>query len=718
MALLASTPLTLAQDGLPDRGAGQPPEQIVVVASKAERPVRDIAANVTVLSRQDMDLEVASSLADMLRYTPGIDPESAGNRFGTEGISIRGIGGNRVAVLMDGIPLSDQFDVGSFANATRDFIDTGFVQRAEVLHGPASALYGSSAIGGVFALRSAQPIDVTGKRTSGGGFSTTWRDTDSSLHGTLMHALSAPRLGMLAGISLRDGSEQQSAAVRENIDLRDYQRRSGMLKFVADDAAGNTWQLAWYGQDSEVTSNATSILGTGRFRTTTALEGDDDYRLDLVSLEYGFGDGSGIVDTGTLRAYHGSTSVRQLTLDQRGLAQRPVAIDRLFAFDQDVDGIELNLHKTLARSIVVHELIAGLEYRQRRSEEYRDGLETGLEDGLQTNVLLGEVFPLRDFPISRSTDIGVFFEDSMAIGRWQVIAGLRADRYDLDPLGDPMYAEDYPFADPVAVSVSDLSPKLGLVYTPTAAVDLYLQYAHGFRAPPYEDANIGLELPVFNYRAIPNPDLRSERSDGLDIGLRWQGIRSQAHLSWFRTHYDDFIQSKVRLGEDPVSGRILFQSQNLDRASIEGLEAGWSLLLQREAGDLSMEGTLYWAQGENRDTGQPLDSVGPAQAVVGLGWVPTDSPWQLRLRVTATAAWDDLDESRGQRFQPDGHAVVDLFVTRRLSAQARLRAAVTNLGDRVYWSWTDVRGLSPDDPLIPYLARPGRGLTLALDMNW
>lgn len=717
-ALLAGPASTLAQQVPETPETPGPIEQIVVVASKSERPVRDIAANVTVLSRQDMDLEVASSLADMLRYSPGIDPESGGNRFGTEGVSIRGIGGNRVAILMDGIPLSDQFDVGSFANATRDFIDTGFVQRAEVLHGPASALYGSSAIGGVFALRSAQPIDVTGQRGSGGGLSTTWRGADASLHGTLMQALSGPRLGMLAGISLRDGSEQQSAAVSENIDRREYQRRAGMFKLVADDAAGNTWQLAWYGQDSEVTSNAASILGTGRFRSTTALEGDDDYRLDLVSLEYGFGDGSGIVDSGTLRAYHGSTRVRQRTLDERGLARRPVSIDRLFGFEQDVDGVELNLHKTLAGSVAVHRLIAGVEYRQRRSEEFRDGLETGLEDGLQTNVLLGEVFPLRDFPISRSTDIGVFFEDSMAIGRWQVIAGLRADRYDLDPLRDPMYAEDYPFADPVAVSASDLSPKLGLVYTPTASIDLYLQYAHGFRAPPYEDANIGLELPVFNYRAIPNPDLRSERSDGLDIGLRWQGVRNKAHLAWFRTDYDDFIQSKVRLGEDPVSGRVLFQSQNLDRATIEGVEAGGSLLWQGAAGDLSLDGTLYWAQGENRDTGQPLDSVGPAQAVVGLDWMPTDSPWQLRLRVTGTAAWDDLDESRGDLFQPDGHAVVDLFVTRRLSSKARLRAAVTNVGDRVYWAWTDVRGLSPDDPLIPYLARPGRSLTLALDMNW
>ena len=126
-------------------------EQIVVVAHKTERSIRDVAANVTILARQDLGLELATSIADALRYTPGIDYEGAGTRFGTEGINIRGIGGNRVAMLIDGVPLSDQFDVGSFSNATRDFVNAGFIQRAEVLHGPASALYGSAAIGGVIA---------------------------------------------------------------------------------------------------------------------------------------------------------------------------------------------------------------------------------------------------------------------------------------------------------------------------------------------------------------------------------------------------------------------------------------------------------------------------------------------------------------------------------------------------------------------------------------
>ena len=183
-----------------------------------------------------------------------------------------------------------------------------------------------------------------------------------------------------------------------------------------------------------------------------------------------------------------------------------------------------------------------------------------------------------------------------------------------------MYAEDFPFAEPVSVSESDLSPKLGVIYRLNPETDLYVQYAHGFRAPPYEDANIGLEIPVFNIRAIPNPDLKSESSDGFDLGMRWMGPNSGVRVSLFRTRYTDFIETKVRIGVDPVSGRLLFQSQNLARTVIEGIEAGGHIDLQGALEPFRIDGSFYLARGENRENGQPLNSVGPAQGVVGLSW--------------------------------------------------------------------------------------------------
>ena len=127
---------------------------------------------------------------------------------------------------------------------------------------------------------------------------------------------------------------------------------------------------------------------------------------------------------------------------------------------------------------------------------------------------------------------------------------------------------------------------------------------------------------------------------------------------------------------------------------------------------------MYWSRGENRDNGLPLNSVGPAQAVLGVDWTPDSETWQLRLKATLTDGWTELDESGGELFSPPGHAVFDFFATRMLGDRIRLRAGVMNLADRVYWSWSDVRSLGPDDPVIPYLARPGRSAVLGMDVNW
>jgi hemoglobin/transferrin/lactoferrin receptor protein len=713
--------------GAEDRGAGagvdEAIEQLVVVAHKDERPIREIAASVTVLTRADLNTQMATSLGDMFRYVPGVDHEGAGNRFGTEGINIRGIGGNRVAIVVDGVPLTEHFDIGNFSNATRDFIDAGLVQNIEVLHGPASALYGSSAIGGVVAARTPDPFDITGGRGSGGDLLATWRDADSSRHAQGLFAVgnNSPgngSLGVVVGGSWRDGGQIDPAGVESSLDTRQYERRTATAKFVADDAFGNTFRAGLVHQSSDTQSDLNSLLGTGRFRSTTALEGDDSYTLDLVNVSYEFGSPEGFVDSGVLRAFYEDGDIEQKTLDERAAAATPVSIDRLFVFEQVVRGIELNLWKNFTTASVSHRLGFGLEYRDRETEEYRDGLSTNLETGDQTNALLGEVFPLRDFPISTAEESAVYVEDTMSVGDWTIIAALRADWYELAPSQDPMYLEDYPFAELVSLSESDTSPKLGVIYAVSQDVDVYLQYSHGFRAPPFADANIGLEIPAFNFRAIPNPDLRSESSDGVELGMRWQGLNSSAHASVFHTRYEDFIESKVRLGIDPVSGRLLFQSQNLEETRIEGIEAGGALRFDGALSAFGVDGSAFYARGENKENGQPLNSVGPPQAVIGLSWFSPSERSQLRLKTTLTDAWDERDETSGELFKPPGYAVFDLFFTQQLGQRVTLRAGLHNLTDRTYWNWSDVRGLSPDDPLLPYLAQAGRSASISMNISW
>ena len=693
-------------------------EQVVVVAHKDERSIRDVAANVTVLSRGELNAEFATSIGDAFRYIPGVNHEGAGTRFGTEGINIRGIGGNRVAILVDGVPLADQFDTGSFSNATRDFIDAGLIQDIEILHGPASALYGSSAIGGVVAVRTPDPSDIARRGRFGGEFLGTWRATDNSAHGQAIVALDDKSFGLLAGYSWRGGEQVDSAAAVDSLDTRDYERETSLLKLVVDNRFGHSFRTSFMRQEGRTLSDLSSVLGAGRYRSTTKLEGDDRQHLDVVSVAYEFGSPESWIDSGVLRGFREQADIDQYTLDERALARTPVSINRLFSYDQEIRGLELNLWKDFPGGRITHRVGLGVEYRDRRTEEFRDGLSTDLATGEHSSILLGEVFPLRDFPISDTIETAAFIEDTISIGdNWMIIAGIRADRYQLKPDVDAMYLADYPGYETTRLDESDVSPKLGVIYSITPGIDAYVQYSHGFRAPPYSDANVSLELPLFGVRAVPNPGLKSESSDGFDIGLRWFGVRSTARISAFRTNYSDFIETKVNIGIDPASGFVLFQSQNIADTVIEGFEAGWNIRFGRLE-QFALDGSAYYARGDNEITGQPINSVGPAQAVVGFSWLSASESRQLRLKSRFTAAFDRLDESAGELFAPPGHAVFDLYLTQEIGNNAVVRAGVHNLTDRTYWNWSDVRGLSPDDPILPYLAQAGRAASLSLQLVW
>ncbi len=96
---------------------------------------------------------------------------------------------------------------------------------------------------------------------------------------------------------------------------------------------------------------------------------------------------------------------------------------------------------------------------------------------------------------------------------------------------------------------------------------MFAQYARGFRSPPFEDANIGLDIPLFNIRAIPNPDLIPETSDGFELGIRVASRRLSGSLSAFNNDYDNFIETKVNLGPDPETGVLIFQSQNREQST-------------------------------------------------------------------------------------------------------------------------------------------------------
>jgi len=127
--------------------------EVVVVIGKVPRKVQDVVGAVSVISSEVIDRQLVHNVADLLRYEAGINVVNSGNRFGNSSIAIRGISGNRIATEIDGVPVAEQFNVGSYSNSGRNYVDPELIKQVEILRGPASSTYGSDAIGGTINLQ-------------------------------------------------------------------------------------------------------------------------------------------------------------------------------------------------------------------------------------------------------------------------------------------------------------------------------------------------------------------------------------------------------------------------------------------------------------------------------------------------------------------------------------------------------------------------------------
>ena len=128
---------------------------IVVTAERNPQPLADSPSVVSVITRAQIEAKKPFDLLDVLRLVPGISVAQSGTRGKTTSIFMRGTNSNQTLVLVDGVransPQDGRFDFGQIPIENVDHI--------EVVRGPASALYGSDAIGGV--------INIITKRGTG-----------------------------------------------------------------------------------------------------------------------------------------------------------------------------------------------------------------------------------------------------------------------------------------------------------------------------------------------------------------------------------------------------------------------------------------------------------------------------------------------------------------------------------------------------------------------
>lgn len=130
---------------------------IVVVATRQSSRVSDLAADVTVIERADIEAAgPAATLGDLLAGVPGVELSRQGSRGASENIFIRGANSGHTLVLVDGLRIGSS----TLGVTSIETLPLAQVERVEVLRGPASALYGADAIGGVIRITTRQNADA------------------------------------------------------------------------------------------------------------------------------------------------------------------------------------------------------------------------------------------------------------------------------------------------------------------------------------------------------------------------------------------------------------------------------------------------------------------------------------------------------------------------------------------------------------------------------
>ncbi|MEO1408164.1 MAG: TonB-dependent receptor plug domain-containing protein, partial [Pseudomonadota bacterium] len=150
---LSIAPIATAQDAdAPEDELRE--ETVTIYGTSNPIPVFDYPGQVTVVDREAIETLVPSAISDVLRDVPGVDFGFGPRRTG-ELPSIRGLSGQNVLILLDGARQSF-----TSAHDGRFFVDPELIGTAEIVRGPASALYGSGAVGGVLAFESVDADDL------------------------------------------------------------------------------------------------------------------------------------------------------------------------------------------------------------------------------------------------------------------------------------------------------------------------------------------------------------------------------------------------------------------------------------------------------------------------------------------------------------------------------------------------------------------------------
>lgn len=592
-------------------------DRLVVTGGLAARAAQKAFRPVNVVAGEELQSRLQGTVAGAVAAEPGLASTTMGPAAARP--VVRGLGGDRVLLLEDGVRVDD-VSGSSADHATA--IDASSARRIEVVRGPAALLYGSNALGGVVnVIRDEIPSSVPGRTTG-----------SASLRGATVTASLA-------------GSVATTFAVANHVPLRVEAsgRRAGDLNTpvgTLNNTGADTWSAG---------AGASYVADWGHAGASFR-----SYRNDY-GIPGGFQGGH---EEGV------AIKMERMSTKFRAVVDSPTCPCERLEFrgshtwyrhqeiePPDILGTFFKLQATsvdaLLRPSLAEPFSAGAVGVRASRENFAFGGATGT-------------------PNSRRTALAAFVFQEMDFDPIRLEGGLRYDWTKIDPLRDDPHADIGPVRDR---TFGAMSGSLGILYSAGSGVVLGATVGRAFRTPDVNELySEGPHLAAYVFE-VGNPSLDPETGTGVDMFLRFGGDRFRAELTGFQNRISGYVYGQPT-GEISRVSLPVYQYRGA-AAVLLGFEAA----VEWDAGNgWALHGTASHVRGSLRDTGRPLPLVPPFRGRAAFEY---ERPaWFVRAEAEIAAKQDRTGEFESAT---DGYAIFHAGAGIRITVAGRLNVLTARL---------------------------------------
>lgn len=655
---------------------------------------------------------------DMLRGQTGVSL-SDGGRAGSNGYAMRGVDGNRVSIMVDGVAQAEYFLPGVYSgygymNGNRNSVELENMKAVTIQKGADSFQSGSGGIGGSVQFVTKDIDDfVAPDKTVGAVVKSGYASRDRQW---LRSAGAGVRFGqgnsLLVQYTRRNGHETRHygggadiyGARRGRPDPASMQSDAWLSAFKLCVVPAHCVALSYAERKSTRQTHELSYDGFGRERRTAW----DSSPYQRRGIRYDWSPSSGPLQSLGVSLVGQHVLQRALTVNHEDDGFVGQRYDRRTGQRNRQWQWHVQA-RPWATALGTHHVSVGWQRDSRQlSNDNHDTVHFRRSSGGSKRYRIIDSATTRDIAF-KLKDRVVFNE------RWQAEAGWRLDRVaHRRRQGETRSTlADDPAANNKAFSAS--SGFAQLTYTAASGLGVAYGVSQGFRAPSAQEMYFHFQRgPNF---FIPNADLKAERALTQEVTLSAQGAAGFAALTLFQSRYRDFIEERHSqrqvpnpwfdmLGGSPWSTEEIFRTENVDRASVQGVEFNGFLDAFTTLGaprGLGMDLKLSWVRGRT-SLGDGLRALQPPEAVLGLAYEAPSSTWGVRLQLVyrgAKKARDTLRTIYGFRgpkqfpatYLNQAVVLADLSGHVALTRQVSLNVGVYNLFDRRYFRWDSLRAV-------------------------